>query len=89
MTNKYEKIRKEKMKLIYGTHNPGKFKGMVKAVEGLNLELQSLDSLGIKLEEATESGGDPLSNAVEKAKYYIIRLKCLCFLVTLDFILKR
>ena len=58
------------MKLIYGTHNPGKFKGMVKAVEGLNIELQSLDSLGTKLEEATESGGDPLSNAVEKATHY-------------------
>ena len=58
------------MKLIYGTRNPGKFKGMIKAVEGLNLELQSLDSLGIRLEEATESGGDPLSNAVEKATHY-------------------
>lgn len=58
------------MNLIYGTYNPSKLESMKKMVDGLNIKLRGLTELNMELDEAEESGKDPLSNARLKALTY-------------------
>lgn len=58
------------MNLIYGTYNPSKLESMKKMVDGLNIRLGGLRELNMELEEAEESGNDPLANAKLKALTY-------------------
>lgn len=63
------------MRLIYGTHNPSKLEGMVKALSGLPLEIVGFDDLDLEIKEAEESGNEPLANAIQKSKAYFEQLK--------------
>lgn len=63
------------MKLVYGTYNPSKFQSMIKMIEGLSIDLISLNSFNIELKEAVEYGKSPLDNAIAKAKTYYNQLK--------------
>jgi 8-oxo-dGTP diphosphatase len=63
------------MNLIYGTYNPGKLESMIKMLEGLDICVTGLRDLGRNLEEAEETGKDPLANATEKAKTYFQQIK--------------
>ncbi len=63
------------MNLIYGTSNPSKLESMIKALEGLNLSITGLQELGMKIEDAEETGKDPLSNAEQKALFYFKQIK--------------
>lgn len=63
------------MNLIYGTNNPSKLESMVKMLDGLNINIAGLQSLSIELDEAEETGKDPLSNAIQKAITYYEQIK--------------
>lgn len=63
------------MKLIYGTYNPSKVKSMIKKLEGLDIEIKGLECLNLDLQEAEESGKEPLDNAREKALTYYRQLR--------------
>jgi len=63
------------MKLIYGTYNPSKVKSMIKKLEGLDIEIKGLECLNLELQEAEESGKEPLDNAREKALTYYKQLR--------------
>lgn len=63
------------MDLIYGTYNPAKLESMKKTLKGLDLCITGLGNLDIKLEEAEESGKEPLANAQQKARCYYKQLK--------------
>ncbi|GKX68535.1 non-canonical purine NTP pyrophosphatase [Inconstantimicrobium mannanitabidum] len=63
------------MNLIYGTYNPSKLESMIKMLDGLDICLTGLQSLEIKLQEAEESGKEPLANATQKALTYYEQLK--------------
>jgi XTP/dITP diphosphohydrolase len=63
------------MNLIYGTNNPSKLKSMIKILDGLNLNVTGLESLNMGLEEAKETGKDPLSNATQKAMSYFEQVR--------------
>lgn len=58
------------MQLIYGTNNPAKLESMRRKIEGLDIELIGLNSLGVELIEPKEIGKDPLENAILKARGY-------------------
>lgn len=58
------------MKLIYGTKNPSKLRGMKKIVDDLNIELLGLNEISIQMDEPVESGSEPLDNARIKAIHY-------------------
>lgn len=63
------------MNLIYGTNNPSKLESMIKALNGLDLSITGLQSLGIEIKDAEETGRDPLSNATQKALFYYKQIK--------------
>jgi 8-oxo-dGTP diphosphatase len=63
------------MNLIYGTYNPAKVESMTKMLKGLDICITGLWNLDIKLEEAEETGKEPLSNAEQKARCYFQQLK--------------
>ncbi len=63
------------MQLIYGTYNKAKFHSMMKMLEGLNMELLPLSSIGSYLTESEENGDSPLSNAEQKAVNYYKQIK--------------
>lgn len=58
------------MKLLYGTHNPSKLQSMIDMLDGLRVEIESLASLDMVLQEAPEDGNEPLDNAIQKATTY-------------------
>lgn len=58
------------MKLVYGTKNPSKLESMKKMLSGLNLSIISLAAFDIDIEEAEETGKEPLENAIQKARAY-------------------
>ncbi|MDH8676776.1 non-canonical purine NTP pyrophosphatase [Fusibacter bizertensis] len=63
------------MKLIYGTHNPSKLTGMIKAVSGLPLEIVDIKDIDLEIHEAEESGNEPLENAIQKSQAYYKQIK--------------
>lgn len=63
------------MNLIYGTYNPSKLESMIKMLDGLDICLTGLQSLDIILQEAEESGKEPLANATQKALTYYEQIK--------------
>lgn len=71
----YISERIDLMDLIYGTRNPSKLKSMIKMLDGLNFCITGLEALGLKIEEAEETGKDPLSNAAQKAQFYFQQIK--------------
>lgn len=58
------------MKLIFGTYNPSKLGYIRKCLEGLDIEIESLKTMGLELEEAPENEKEPLLNARDKALTY-------------------
>ena len=57
------------MKLLIATHNPGKKREYAELLQGLNVELITLDDLGI--DEAVEEDGESYAeNALLKAQFY-------------------
>ena len=57
------------MKLLIATHNPGKKREYAELLQGLNVELITLDDLGIG--EAVEEDGESYAeNALLKAQFY-------------------
>ena len=56
-------------KLLIATHNPGKFVEMKRQLKVLNIEVLSLDDLGIK-DDFEENGKSYEENALGKAKFY-------------------
>ncbi|OGY94713.1 MAG: hypothetical protein A2406_02390 [Candidatus Komeilibacteria bacterium RIFOXYC1_FULL_37_11] len=65
MTKEIRKLNK----LLVATHNPGKFKIIKDKLSSLNIEILSLDDLGIK-EDFEETGQTYQENASGKAKFY-------------------
>lgn len=63
------------MKLLYGTHNPSKLQSMRDMLQGLKIEIESLDSYEFVINEADEDGKEPLDNAIQKATTYFTE-KC-------------
>ncbi|GAB6109369.1 non-canonical purine NTP pyrophosphatase [Fusibacter bizertensis] len=63
------------MKLIYGTHNPAKLTGMIKALAGLPLEIVGIGEIDSEINEAEESGNEPLANAIQKSQVYFEKIK--------------
>jgi XTP/dITP diphosphohydrolase len=63
------------MNLIYGTYNPSKLESMIKMLDGLNLCITGLETLHMEINEAQETGKDPLSNATQKAMSYFEQIK--------------
>ncbi|MBZ9623770.1 hypothetical protein G9F71_013030 [Clostridium sp. FP2] len=63
------------MNLIYGTYNPSKLESMIKMLDGLNISITDLGTLGMELKEAEETGKNPLSNATQKALAYFEQIK--------------
>lgn len=58
------------MKILYGTTNPSKIKWMKKMLEGLDIELLTLNDVKLQLGTIDESGNKPLDNARIKALAY-------------------
>lgn len=58
------------MKILYGTTNTAKLQAMVRAVEGLGIELIGLNNLEGMLPVIKENGKNPLENAEIKARAY-------------------
>lgn len=65
----------DKIKIIYGTGNPGKLRDMRDFLEGMDIELIGLTELGVSLQEPEECGNSPMENARQKAEYYYSVLK--------------
>lgn len=63
------------MKLIYGTYNNSKLDHMKEILEGLEIEIESLNTLGYNLKEAEENFKEPLLNAKNKALTYYRQIK--------------
>lgn len=57
------------MKILFATTNPAKIKKYVKELEENNLEVLTIDNLGINM-HVEESGKDTIENACIKAKAY-------------------
>src|SRR3989338_5920977 len=60
---------KQKVPLLIGTSNPGKFKEIEEMLEGLPAELLRLDMIDIT-EQPAETGEDYATNALLKARFY-------------------
>lgn len=58
------------MKILYGTTNPGKVKYMKRMLDGLDIELISLNDIKLNVQDIDESGNNPLENARIKALAY-------------------
>jgi XTP/dITP diphosphohydrolase len=63
------------MKLLYGTSNEAKLKGMKEMLQGLDIEIIGLNDINLKAESIDESGNNPLENARIKALEYYKALK--------------
>lgn len=63
------------MKLLYGTSNEAKLKGMKEVLQGLDIEIIGLNDINLKVESIDESGNNPLENARIKALAYYKVLK--------------
>lgn len=58
------------MKILYGTTNPSKVKYMKRMLDGLHIELISLNNINLNVKNIDESGNNPLQNAKIKAFAY-------------------
>ena len=58
------------MKILYGTTNKGKLQAMMNGLQGLDIELVSLNDVEGELPRIEENGKTPLENAEIKAKAY-------------------
>ena len=58
------------MKILYGTTNPAKLSSMRKWLEGLDIELVSLNDMQGDIPDVPETGDTPLENAELKARAY-------------------
>lgn len=58
------------MKILYGTTNPAKLDTMKKSLNGLDIQLISLNDMQGEIPEAREDGETPLENACQKANAY-------------------
>lgn len=58
------------MKILYGTTNPSKVKYMKRMLDGLDIELISLNDINLNTQDIDESGNNPLENARIKALAY-------------------
>ena len=58
------------MKILYGTTNKGKLQAMINGLQGLDIELVSLNDMVGELPSINESGKTPLENAEIKARAY-------------------
>lgn len=58
------------MKILYGTKNPSKISFMKRMLEGLDIEIITLNDIDLKVELIDESGNSPLENARIKAVAY-------------------
>ena len=63
------------MDLLYGTYNPAKLESMIKMLDGLDICITGIGTLDIKLNEAEETGKDPLDNATQKAMAYFEQIR--------------
>lgn len=61
--------------LLVATKNPGKFKEICEALEGINFELVSLEGMILDDADFVEDGETFEENAKKKAKYYYEKLK--------------
>ncbi|KOF56006.1 hypothetical protein AGR56_03195 [Clostridium sp. DMHC 10] len=50
------------MKILYGTKNPAKIKYMKKILEGLDIQLLSLNDINLDTQNIDESGNNPLDS---------------------------
>lgn len=57
------------MKLLVATHNPGKAQELKQSLQGLNLEVLSLNDLNLK-DDVEKTGDTFKANALLKARYY-------------------
>lgn len=58
------------MKFLYGTTNKAKIAFMQDKLKGLEIEIVSLEDLGVNIPYVEENGSSPLENATLKAKVY-------------------
>ena len=58
------------MILLYATTNPAKLDSMRRVLDPLSIEMTGLYDLNVPLPDVTETGKNPLENAVLKAKIY-------------------
>jgi len=58
------------VKILYGTTNPSKIKYMKRMLDGLDIELISLNNINLNAQDIDESGNNPLENARIKAFAY-------------------
>lgn len=63
------------MDLIYGTYNPAKLSSMEDMLKGLDITIKGLKNLDMNLNEAEETGKEPLANAVQKARCYFSQIR--------------
>jgi XTP/dITP diphosphohydrolase len=63
------------MKLLYGTANSAKLKGMKEMLQSLDMEIIGLNDINLKVDSIDESGNNPLENARIKALAYYKILK--------------
>lgn len=63
------------MDLLYGTYNPAKLESMIKMLDGLDICITGIGTLDMKLNEAEETGKDPLANATQKAMSYFEQIR--------------
>jgi len=61
---------KDKIKVLYGTTNPAKLKGMKETLEPIGIEVIGLNELSGDLPEIDENGHEPVDNARIKSMAY-------------------
>lgn len=69
------------MRILFGTSNPAKLNSARNAVEGLDIEIISLNDISKEIPEVEEHGNSPLENAAEKALAYYEAFKMPVFSV--------